>query len=513
MLTMYPSSARTGRHFRSTGMAGLLLAVSTALVGGSRAAAQTPFANGTDYQAVAWVSRVDADRWLKEQVEQSRGDFAHERYRFIIGFSTSHFGFDPVNAIAMRRMAFSFLNNTFAAGDVVLPVAWEMDVWSVGEEIPLTADARSRARFVDAVPYAPMEGTRGGHDVERSLYSTLLRAVPVEKSNSTIVLLLTNSNQSQVPPRTTEQLFGANNRRLLAALRERGYRPLVRKSFTARTATGKTTVDVTAVFPARLEGLPGTPRGPRYPTFPVESWQPAGDRPTPDERLPNPAAPLAPAPAPARTTDRAEQDGFPWPLLLVALVGLAAVLAILLRRRGRATGAVHRSRPAGRPLPGTIELALGSDPDTRRFRFPRLTTACSWRLSRHEGEQGFQLHPLTEDAVAAHSDAGVPRATAVGAQEAGPAREQGSGKGKGAEKLPPDPLPGETPVAVLRFEAPRSLVVEADTVAGTVFEELAGRAAAACGPRRLVVAPEQKLLARMKAVGTSTRLEIIWRKG
>lgn len=454
----------------------VLLLVTGLLATGGVAQAQTP--NPRDYQAVTWVSRVDADRWLKEQIRQSGGDIDHQRYHFIVGFSTSHFGSDPVNAIAMRRMAFGLLNNTLASGDRVTPAAWEMEVWNVGEPITLTGDAQTRALFVNSVPYAPGEHSRGGHDVERSLYDTLQKAVPKEEASSTIILLLTNSNQSQIPPGTREKLFGANNRQLRNAIRALGFREPVRKSFTAQTARGQTTVDVTALFPTKLTGLAGAPNTPRYPTFPVESWQPAGDRPAASEKLPNPAAPAGgePAPRPSGTTSAPapKPGGFPWPLLIGALI-VAGIIAALLAMRRKPSSAkpteAPKPAPKGQPLPGEVQATVGTAPRAVQSKLEKLTTESRWALTAN-GADLPALVPVPEDGSA----------------------------------------PAGTVLARVGFEN-RKLRVEAE--GDTLFDKPVGTNPAASGPRKLLLAPGERVLCQVKSstqAGAGTRFELHYRE-
>jgi hypothetical protein len=343
----------------------------------------------SDYRRVSRVPRQEFDRWLKEQVRQSGGDFDRQRYRFIVGFSTGHYGSDPVHAIAMRRLAFSLLNNTCAAGDRVRPVAWEMKVWKVGAEVALTAEPASRAAFVDDVPYAPEEGSRGGHDTERALYDTLTRAVPAGEAPSTIVLLLTNSNQSQGPTGERASLFGANNRRLASAISERRYRSPSRHSFTAYAENRPLTLDVTALFPARLRALPGSPSTPRYPTFALESWQPPADQPASAGELPNRATVVItpvtrPAGGAVGAAPAPEEGGLPWPLLLGGLLVLAlggGVLWLLLGRKPAAEKTTAAAPPKGRPLPGSVLAVIGTAPAVVRVTLSPLTTESRWHLA------------------------------------------------------------------------------------------------------------------------------------
>jgi len=64
------------------------------------ARAQAPDAQ--NYRQVMNVPRQEINDWLKSEVTRSGGDFDHQRYHFIVGFSTGHYGQDPVHAIAMR---------------------------------------------------------------------------------------------------------------------------------------------------------------------------------------------------------------------------------------------------------------------------------------------------------------------------------------------------------------------------------------------------------------------------
>ncbi len=109
-----------------------------------------------DYSCVTGVPREAIDKWLKEQVGKSGGDWDHHRYRFYVGFATGHYSTDPVSAIAMRRLAFGLMNNSLAVGDRMSAVAFEMKESKIGDEITLSADPATRAQFVNAAPYAAM---------------------------------------------------------------------------------------------------------------------------------------------------------------------------------------------------------------------------------------------------------------------------------------------------------------------------------------------------------------------
>ncbi|MGV3721918.1 MAG: hypothetical protein ACO1SX_13475 [Actinomycetota bacterium] len=465
-------------RLRAAGLIAFLTAASLTSVPGW---AQT--ADPRDYRLIVKVPREEVDQWLKQEITKSNGKFDAERYHFVVGFSTGHYGSDPVQAIAMRRLAFSLLNNTFAAGDRVTPVSWELRLWDRGKSIDLTADPQTRAAFVDAVPYAPAENSRGGHDTERAIYETLTDVVPKDGATSTVVLLLTNTNQSQGPVGERVKLFGANNRQLAQAIAQRGYRAPVRHSFTAQSTSGPVNIDVTALFPKSLSALAGAPSGPRYPTFPVSTWQPAADRPEAAASLPNPVAATGGAGAGnaggsggagsggtgsqgagATTPDAtAEKKPFPWPLLLLALVVIGAIIYLVTRKK-------HPEEPKaagparGKPVPGSVRATLGTAPQSKQVTLTGLTTISRWTLLTGED---------------------------------------------GRLNLSDEPKPAGTPLARVSIDDRRRLVLE--TEPDVLFQNVTGIKADAANPRQLVLAPGDHLVCRVanaSAVTQAQRLEL-----
>ncbi|MCS6777307.1 MAG: hypothetical protein RMJ43_03200 [Chloroherpetonaceae bacterium] len=436
------------------------------------------------------VPRKEINDWLRSEIVKSGGDFESERYRFIIGFSTGHYGQDPVHAIAMRRVAFSLLNNTLAAGDQVTPVAWEMRVWDRGAPIALTEDPATRKQFVDAVPYTTQKGSRGGHDTERALYE-ILQALSPEEAKYTVVLLLTNSNQSQGPTGERVPLFGANNPLLLQALQRLRYRiPPVRHSFVLQHEKRNLVVDVTALFPQRIHAIPGTPGTRRYPTFPLESWQPEEDRPAPTEILPNPVAPAATTRASTITPETAPRTGMApaagrrggiplWVWIVLALLAIAlAVLAARALAKPRPRPEPMAVAAAGQLLPGAVEVFLGQK---SRMLHPLKTTDI-WHLVR-EGDEivFFETGEKAEDDAPSKQESG-----------AGPAAPPGHA------------------VATLQFDKKRRLCVEA--MGDTQFLELKGVHIDQSNNRMLSVGIGERLFCRMDAGGVTTRLELIYHK-
>ncbi len=462
-------------------LASALLA--TVLLAPAAARAQTPDPN--DYRIITQVPRAELDRWLKDEVRRSGGDLENERYHFVVGFSTGHYGSDPVHAIAMRRLAFSLLNNGLAPGDQVTPLGWEMKLWHTGDRIKLTEDPQTRAAFVDDVPYAPAAGSRGGHDTERALYETLTNVVSKQEAPSTLVLLLTNTNQSQGPTGQRATLFGANNPLLKDALKAYNYRQPVRHSFTAQSKSGPLNIDVTALFPQKAKPLPGTPNTARYPGFPVETWQPPADRPAPSETLPNPVQAATPGPGGSstethtsttteRTVERERGGGFPWPLVigLLVLAGIIAAVLAMRRKPGTAQGKKPEPVKKGRPLPGSVTAVIGAAPHETRVPLKGLTTASRWALVQ-DGDAGPTLKEDTE----------------------GPAGGNGSG----------------TRLAAVSWDEKGRMQVQAE--GDTSFLELKGINVTASNSRQLNLAPGDRLVCRVASAASArppVRLEFIY---
>ena len=310
--------------------------------------------------------RQKLDGWLRAQVKKRGGNWDSQRYHFFIGFSTSQ-SRDTRYLLAMGRLTYSLLNNSFAVGDVVTPFGWEMDVWQTGAADALTEDPATRAAVVNGLPGSSKDRTVGGHDVERALLHIMTKEVKPEEAASTIVLLFTNTNESQdsVPP---SGLLGANNPELLQAYRKgRFHQPPERATFSLESSRGPFPVDATAVFPEKIAPLPNAPTTPRYPTFARETWQPAQDKPQANEALPNAAQSAA---APSRVATEKEPTAGPnfwkWLAPVVALIALIGIGAYLLTRPKNSAAAVKNSAnvpavPVGKPIAGTLEVSLGAE--------------------------------------------------------------------------------------------------------------------------------------------------------
>ena len=427
-----------------------------------------------DYGQISHVPREELDSWLKAEVKKRGGDWENQRYHFLVGFSTGHFGQDPVHAIAMRRLAFSLLNNAFAPGDRVTPIAWEMSLWDTGKTVTLTDAQDTRAEVVNRVPYTAQQGSAGGHDVERSLYEILTQAVPAESTKSSIILLFTNG-PSQSPTGQRANLFGANNPQLVEAIQKGGFHaPPVRHSFTLQAKDRPRSVEVVALFPEQLESLPGAPATSRYPTFARETWTPEGDMPEKDEKLPNAvrSANTAPNPAPivtkTVTTEEHKEGGTPlWLYGLIALVVIGLIVWGVMRAQANPKPPVSAAKqekavPLGKPLPGAIEVVVGPKPQTLQ----PLTTLSKWVLTRTEA--GLLIS------------------------------EEEKAEG--------------TLLAKLVLDEQKRLAVQAE--AETQFTQIQGSNLKDSNNRLLLLAPGERLFCRVQTADVSTpaRLELIYHK-
>jgi hypothetical protein len=490
------------------------------LCAGASLSARAQGVNPQDYTRITQVPRAEMDAWLRQEVTASGGDWSKDRYHFYIGFSTGHFGQDPVHAIAMRRVAFSLMNNSLAVGDRVTPIAWEMTTWDVGPSVTLTNDPATRAEFVNRVPYAPHAGSQGGHDIERVLYETITKSIPADETHSAVVLLLTNSNASQSPTGEKASLFGADNPELTQALQAGGYRlPLVRKEFRLQAGTQPVTVSLTALFPKKLVSLPDAPGTPRYPTFARETWQPAMDKPAAAETLPNPTRPNA---SPVTNSDESkrvaaaansgapDRKGIPlWVWALVALIILAIVAALIMKSRGAATKplvAAPKAPPLGPqpiPIPGSLTVIIG--PNTQPLdSLKTLTTASAWTLEREADGKVLLVDVLKPTGTGNVNNA----APVGGSAPTAPAGSSAPAVPSGSVATSAAAMAAPTPLAKLAFDAKRVLRVEVE--GGAQFVKLQGTAADQCNSRLLVIEPGKKVFGRVLPPDTSveTRIEI-----
>jgi hypothetical protein len=443
-----------------------------------------------DYLKVTQVPREKIDAWLKGEVAKSDGNWDAGRYSFYVGFSTAGFGSDPVPAIAMRRLAFTLMNNSLAVGDKLTPFAFEMQVDKVGDTIPLTSDSDSRAKFVSEVPYTSTSGSHGGHDIERAL-DDILKKVPSDEAGSTIILLLNKDNSSQDPQGSNVPLFGEDNPLLKAAIKDGGFRTkLVRFDFPMRSETNPISVAITALFPKKLVSLPDAPGTPRYPTFDRSTWQPPDDAPAASETLPNKTAtsavPTSPHSAAVPAAPPAEKHGgiLWWIWFLLALLVVGVILFMVIGKRSgvqrplQPVAAAAPAAPKVETIPGSLRVTIGPDEQT----ITPLLKGSAWSLSR----QADGIVKLVDTSGSASNAGTVP-----------------------VPVTDPVPAPG-TSLATLSFGEDRALHADAD--GGALFAELQGTAADRCDSRTLIVESGKRILCRVQPpdAASKTRFEIVY---
>ena len=439
----------------------LLLLVSASAGWPASVRAQTP---PEDTLRVPADQRQKLDDWLRSQVKKRGGNWDSQRYHFFIGFSTSQ-SRDARYLLAMGRLTYSLLNNSFAVGDVVTPFGWEMDVWQTGATAALTEDPATRAAVVSGLPGSPKDHTIGGHDVERALLHIMTKEVRAEEAASTIILLFTNTNESQdsVPP---TGLLGANNPKLLQAYRDfHFHQPPERATFSLQTNRGPFPVDATAVFPEKIAPLPNAPTTARYPTFARETWQPAQDQPQANETLPHEAQKIVP---PTRAT---ESNLWKYILGGAAVLSVIGLIAYLLTRPKTSRAdvgkpAVAETKPAGKPIAGTLEISLGAKSPQS---LENLNTESRWNL--------FQ----TAEGVLRLEDADKQRKN----ETKQTAATYAEGKNETEKK-----------VAALSFDAQKRLQVQTEPAAQ--FRDIKGSASASSN-RTLIVSPGETAICRLDA--------------
>ena len=353
--------------------------------------AQSPALDPSD--DVQQVKRHEVDAWLKKEVQASQGNFARDRYLFVFAFNTIQADRNKLGMTAMRRLAFSLLNNSLAPGDQVLPAAWEVDLWDMGKSV-ITLDSGTQGRndFAQALQTTHSGKWSTNHDINRSFVSITrsLQAMNVPMA-STIILMFTDSGSISA---NQEEIWGMRHPEYLKALETNGFRDREDSSFPCVASHGHASVNVAIAgfFPKKLQSLPSGGRD-RFPTYALESWQPKEDKLAPGETLPNPTLVTPPPPPPP---GRAGVS----PVLIALLVLLVlGVLFGLSRARHRpAPLPVPVSSPAP-PPPAlrTLMVTLGLNARPQTLSFPG-NQKVSWQIASPAESDSLVLRDLTEPA-------------------------------------------------------------------------------------------------------------------
>jgi hypothetical protein len=157
-------------------------------------------------------------------VRNAGGDLRNQHIRLVLGFSTGHFGSDPLRAQAARQIAFWLLKELpVVSGDRVWTFAYEMATWrysdSAGVERELAPDAAASVRDIYShFPLTSRAGTEGGHDSERAIAEIVRDVSSRARPSDYLIVLLTNDAASVNPRGEKQGIWGEDDPRYLEAL-------------------------------------------------------------------------------------------------------------------------------------------------------------------------------------------------------------------------------------------------------------------------------------------------------
>ncbi len=257
-----------------------VLAVCT-LAASSSTDAQIP--DNTSYRQITEVPRFEVDRWVKHEVGLSSSHWEASRYSIYVGFQTDTFASDPYSALAMKRLAFSLLNNTFARGDVVTPFYWDNGPIHVGKPSILDLGLTGRKKFVLQMPNTPLDDKMGTPDQTDALRQLLTKFIPRAELAHSIILMF-----SKAPGPGNAGRSLPNISKLSKVLAASSFRIGQAQQFKLTGPNRVELIQAIACLPVQLVGIREASLEPRYPVASLISWQPTGDSPLRTEKLPNP---------------------------------------------------------------------------------------------------------------------------------------------------------------------------------------------------------------------------------
>ncbi len=295
------------------------------------------------------------DNFIKEEMKKSNADPEKGRYHFVVALSTGHFSSDQRNVVAMKQAACLIANNICTSWDSISSVWWELDVWKMSDTFQLSEDGVERRQFVNSLPKTSMDQSKGGHDTYRTLMTILKK---VEKPESSIIILITNSHESRGPKGEEYTVTGQNSTKLKSLLEEKGFRTPEDNSFAfSFEGTDKPTeIFITLALPKNLKSMDRNEED-RYPSFPYSTWVPDESKPS-AEVLPEPVKPEpveesavrqpteTPTPSETQTTTEENKGGLPIvPIAIGALVVIGGIIfAVMPKNKKEKTkkGKIHK---------------------------------------------------------------------------------------------------------------------------------------------------------------------------
>jgi hypothetical protein len=142
------------------------------------------------------VERVaeELQELITAAVAQSGGDVDVQHLHLVFGFSTGHFGIEPIRAQAARQTAVELVDSFLIQGDEVSTYAFEISVWAhPGQERnPFTIPSdhgTEKLAVVELLPITPEAGSMGGHDTELSIVQI---AENVDMDTGPVLILFLN---------------------------------------------------------------------------------------------------------------------------------------------------------------------------------------------------------------------------------------------------------------------------------------------------------------------------------
>ena len=292
------------------------------------------------------------DKFIKAEMKKSNADPEKGKYNFVVALSTSHFSSDQRNVVAMKQASYLIANNLCTVGDSLTSVSWELDVWDISDTFKLSEDGAERRQFVNSLPKTPMDQSKGGHDTYKALMTILKK---IEKPESTIVILITNSHESRGPMGEHYSVIGKNSTELKSLLEEKDFRTPEDNSFSLFfEGTDKPTeIFITLALPKNLKSLNDSEAN-RYPTFPYSTWIPDEYKPSLDV-LPEPVKPEpikekkdvkqktetpntsdTPSPSETKTTTEKNKTGFPIvPIAIGALILIGGIIFAVIPKNNK----------------------------------------------------------------------------------------------------------------------------------------------------------------------------------
>ncbi|MDX2005198.1 MAG: hypothetical protein SFU83_07960 [Meiothermus sp.] len=285
---------------------------------------------------------------IEDAVRERGGDLERQHLHLVLAFSTGHYRSDPLGAEAAREMAWRLSSGLLTPGDRISVYAWEMQVYDAPTPSPRLVsqeDLQAATPIRDLFPKSTQPSSEGGHDTEEAIVE--IRRRLGETYSDAVVVLLTNSAQSQGPVGRQAATLGATHPTYLAVLEEfdrlgasSATLASAQLAYTIRRPDGSTaerSLDAVVLIPRAFSGaeIAGRTRS-----------EPAQT---------------------AQTPPQGSGSGSPLPLLLLA--ALAAAVGYWVYRSlagGKATGAapwVLRVEGDGFEIPGgPISVALQGEP-------------------------------------------------------------------------------------------------------------------------------------------------------